>query len=148
MSHSNAPKSSPLVHIQDVAPFLVIPSLPPPPARPHLPAPPTHASRLPHPTFTPNLTLPPQPLSPSYPPVSSQKIFEQTIQQSVSLHSFMEAKEKIFITQSSNSDTTNSSSTNSSWPCKNNRWTWLQPFCKTNLPPQQHLPLLWYQPHQ
>ena len=57
-------------------------------------------------------------------------------------------RKNIFTTPSSNINTTNDSSRNGSQPCKNNIWTWLQPFHKTNLPPQKHRPLLQYQPHQ
>ena len=52
------------------------------------------------------------------------------------------------ITKSSNNNNTNNSSINSSWPYKNNWWNLSPPFYKTNIPPQQHPPLIWYQPHQ
>ena len=86
--------SSPLVHVPDVALLKVIPSIPPSPTQPQLTAPPTHVPRLPHPTFTPQPTLPSQPLPPSRPPVPSPKPHKQPIQQSISLHSFMESMDK------------------------------------------------------
>ena len=86
--------SSPPVHVPDVAPSAVLPYLPPPPARLQITAPPTHALRLPHPTFTPQPTLPSRPLPPFQLPVPSPKPFEQPIQQSISLHSFVEAIDK------------------------------------------------------
>ena len=57
-------------------------------------------------------------------------------------------RKNIFITPSININTTNISISNNSWTFKNNRWTWSKPFYKTNLLPQQHQPLLRYQPHQ
>ena len=93
-SHSTSLTPPPPVHVPDVAPSTVLPSLPSPPERPQLPTPPTHAPRLPHPKFTPQPTLSPQPLTTSRPTVPSPKPFEQPIQQTIILHSFVEATEK------------------------------------------------------
>ena len=147
LPHSTAPMPSPPVHVPDFAPSATLPSLPPPTERPQLPAPPTHAPRLPHPTLIPLPMILPRPLPPSRPPVPFPKPSEQHLKMSISLHSFVKAMGKYIHHYKQQHRHYKIRSSNSSLPCKNKRWNWSPPFYKTNLPPQQQPPLLWYQPH-
>ena len=112
---STAPTPSPTVHVLGVAPSKVLPSLPPPPTQPQLPAPPNHALNMSHPKFTPHPLLYQDHILRPENYLNSLSIIASAYTPS------WRPWTNRFITPSSNNNTTNWSSSNSSWPYKNNR---------------------------